>query len=395
MNCNPCCGCCPPITTYNPSVADNFPTILQQVEYLKALLKKYPSQQWFITQEKVTEETVKLDSTKVSLRGRAIAEGDFILGNTIDGTTLMFQYTGATVEVTYYVVEYIGVYSNQAEAQEALQRANGANELAGQALSLAQTNEKDIGVLDGQIAELEQNKVDKIKSTSKYIQIYGVSKQGEETTYELSEEVVPWKIVRRNGEGNIKSNSAIENNDVVINEDFKRELNNKQDKLDINSVTGVKSMSANTYMFRNFINNDTFYQRVIVYNDGKQSGDFNVASNDNFKTLFGNKSIIGKGNIDLYHHEISYGTINDGITIVVYFEHYSSNNLNVDSLADVKTLLGNTFKKEIFGSITNTATGKALTPLYINETNIFYIGEDGSVQNQILSGTFTDTVKTI
>lgn len=144
MNCNPCCGCFPPITTYNPSAADNFPTILQQVEYLKALLKKYPSQQWFITQEKVTEETVKLDSTKIPLRGRAIADGDFILGNAAGGTILIFQYTGAMTDLTYYVVEYVGVYSNQNEAQEALQRANGANELAGQALSLAQTNEQDI-----------------------------------------------------------------------------------------------------------------------------------------------------------------------------------------------------------------------------------------------------------
>lgn len=155
MNCNTCCGCFPPITTYNPSAADNFPTILQQVEYLKALLKKYPSQQWFITQEKVTEETVKLDSTKISLRGRAIAEGDFILGNAAGGTTLMFQYTGATVEVTYYVVEFVGVYSNQNEAQEALQRANGANELAGQALSLAQANEQDITSAEARITSLE------------------------------------------------------------------------------------------------------------------------------------------------------------------------------------------------------------------------------------------------
>lgn len=155
MNCNPCCGCFPPITTYNPSAADNFPTILQQVEYLKAMLKKYPSQQWFITQEKVTEETVKLDSTKISLRGRAIADGDFILGNAVGGTILIFQYTGAMTDLTYYVVEYVGVYSNQSEAQEALQRANGANELAGQALSLAQANEQDITSAEARITSLE------------------------------------------------------------------------------------------------------------------------------------------------------------------------------------------------------------------------------------------------
>lgn len=380
MNCNPCCGCLPPITTYDPSVADSFPTILQQVEYLKALLKKYPLQQWFITQEKVTKETVKLDSTKIPLRGRAVAVGDFILGNTVDGTILIFQYTGAITELRYYVVEYVGIYTNQGSIEEALTKAQ-------QALDLATTNEQDI-------AKLEQNKVDKIKSTSEYVQIYGVSKQGKDTTYELSEEVVPWKIVRRNKEGNIKSNSAIENNDVVIKKDFDRELNNKQNKLSSDISVWVKNIYATQYIYRSYKNETTYYERHIVYDDGKQSGNFNVASIDNLKTLFG-KSIIGKGNIDLYHHEISYGAINDGITITVYFEHYSSNNLKADSLTDVKALLGNTFKKGIFGSITNTATGKALTPLYINETNIFYIGEDGSVQNQSLTGNFIDTVTAI
>lgn len=148
MNCNPCCGCLPPITTYDPSVANNFPTILQQVEYLKALLKKYPSQQWFITQEKVTEETVKLDSTKIPLRGRGIEVGDFILGNTVGGTILIFQYTGAMTDLTYYVVEYVGIYTNQGVAEEALAKAQ-------QALSLAQTNEQDIDNLQGRINTLE------------------------------------------------------------------------------------------------------------------------------------------------------------------------------------------------------------------------------------------------
>ena len=141
MNCEKCCGCVPPITTYNPSVADNFPTILQQVEYLKALLKKYPSQQWFITTDKVTKDTVKLNGYNVVVRGRTIQEGDFILGNTDDGTTLMFQYTGAIIELTNYVVEFVGVYSNQG--------------LAEQALSLAQSNEADIDKLQGRLNTLE------------------------------------------------------------------------------------------------------------------------------------------------------------------------------------------------------------------------------------------------
>lgn len=144
MNCDKCCGCVPPITTYNPSVADNFPTILQQVEYLKALLKKYPSQQWFITKDKVTETTYELNGLDIYFHNRKIQEGDFILGNKTDGTTLLFQFTGAIKEIAstnIYIVEYVGIYSNEG--------------LASQALTLAQTNEKDIDKIQGRINTFE------------------------------------------------------------------------------------------------------------------------------------------------------------------------------------------------------------------------------------------------
>ena len=141
MNCNPCCGCFPPITTYNPSAADNFPTILQQVEYLKALLKKYPSQQWFITQEKVTEETKSLNKLSILSNGREPQGGDFILGNKENGTTLLFQYTGVITEYVNYNLIYVGVFTNQDEAE--------------QALSLAQTNEQNITRAEARITSLE------------------------------------------------------------------------------------------------------------------------------------------------------------------------------------------------------------------------------------------------
>lgn len=148
MNCNPCCGCLPPITTYEPSVANNFPTILQQVEYLKALLKKYPSQQWFITQEKVTEETKSLNKLSILSNGREPQGGDFILGNKENGTTLLFQYTGVITEYVNYNLIYVGVFTNQDVAEEALAKAQ-------QALSLAQTNEQDITSAKARITSLE------------------------------------------------------------------------------------------------------------------------------------------------------------------------------------------------------------------------------------------------
>lgn len=53
---------------------------------------------------------------------------------------------------------------------------------------------------------------------------------------------------------------------------------------------------------------------------------------DNIKTLFGNQSIIGQGNIDLYVHHL---LINSNC----YFTIYSSNNLKVDTPEKLTTLL--------------------------------------------------------
>ena len=194
MNCNSCCGCFPPITTYNPSAADNFPTILQQVEYLKALLKKYPSQQWFITQEKVTEETKFLNKLSILSNGREPQGGDFILGNKENGTTLLFQYTGVITEYVNYNLIYVGVFTNQDLAEEALAladtaksaaqvaninaqaadtkaqnaksaaqaadtKAQGAGTKAQQALDLATTNETEIAKLKSQQEKVYRHRI--------------------------------------------------------------------------------------------------------------------------------------------------------------------------------------------------------------------------------------------
>ena len=53
---------------------------------------------------------------------------------------------------------------------------------------------------------------------------------------------------------------------------------------------------------------------------------------DNVKTLFGNQSIIGSGNIDLYVHHLV-------INANCYFTIYSSNNLKVDTPEKLTTLL--------------------------------------------------------
>ena len=73
------------------------------------------------------------------------------------------------------------------------------------------------------------------------------------------------------------------------------------------------------------------------------------------KTLFGNQSIVGSGNIDLYCHNISFDD-------KVYFTAYSSNNLEVDSLTDLQTV----FPDDIWKSASGTSPDQTKTVIAIN-----------------------------
>lgn len=101
--------------------------------------------------------------------------------------------------------------------------------------------------------------------------------------------------------------------------------------------------------------------------------------NHDFKTLFGNHSIIGKGNIDLFKHSIK-GTAGNS---TFYLRYYSSNNLKANSLTDLKTLFGATFEESCSGSNGIMA---------ITESKVLF--EDGT--DASISGyTITDKVTTI
>lgn len=67
-----------------------------------------------------------------------------------------------------------------------------------------------------------------------------------------------------------------------------------------------------------------------------------ILTADNIKTLFGNQSIAGAGNIDLYRHDVLYNAqTSDGTALKGsnLFEIISSNNLRIDSLQDLTTVL--------------------------------------------------------
>lgn len=378
MNCNPCCGCLPPITTYNPSAADNFPTILQQVEYLKALLKKYPSQQWFITQEKVTEETVKLDSTKIPLRGRGIQVGDFILGNTVSGTILIFQYTGIMTDITYYVVEYVGIYTNQGVAEQALAKAQDA-------LVLAQTNKQDIANLDSEIVK----KVDKIPKGVRY-RVYAIEDEnGAPLNYlEVTNSPLIGQLPNYSINGTLKGNEAKEDDDYVNFQQLKT-INSKIIKLhkkDIND--GVKDNQVAGFFFADGDYSPTF-QTVLKRSTGEYYAKMPLPV---IKTLFG-KSLYGAGNIDLFNHYIVItANSSTGGLIKINFTHTSSNNLEVNSLTDLKTLLGDTFSKDVSGVISENQIEKSI--ITITETGAQCITEN--INFSTMTGLiFEDTVTTI
>ena len=97
------------------------------------------------------------------------------------------------------------------------------------------------------------------------------------------------------------------------------------------------------------------------------------------KTIFGNKSLIGEGNVDLYKHSIKGVSGNS----TFYLRLYSSNNLKVNNLTDLKTLLGATFEE--------SATGSNSIIAITNEKVLFADGTDASISGY----TITDTVTTI
>ena len=135
---------------------------------------------------------------------------------------------------------------------------------------------------------------------------------------------------------------------------------------------------------------------TIEYVDSKAGG---VTSLDGqkgaltTKTLFGNSSILGTGNIDLYRHRI---TINNPGNYMVVLTYVSSNSLDVDSMTDLKNLI----KEEGWFECTPISSENILS-FYINPQTLavrYYFYDTNS---QIfkgtgsLGGTLTDSKTTI
>lgn len=125
-----------------------------------------------------------------------------------------------------------------------------------------------------------------------------------------------------------------------------------------------------------------------------------------FKTLFGNKSLLGTGNVDLYTHYITLETAQSALSQysgTIILRVVSSNNVPVDSLEDLNTLLRNTEKTiDCSGFFTRTAEGKTYNIYKIDwkgtvASSMFgYIGSGLSEDESMsLFTTATDVVETI
>lgn len=121
-------------------------------------------------------------------------------------------------------------------------------------------------------------------------------------------------------------------------------------------------------------------------------GGGSLLTDKSVKTLFG-KSIFGSGKIDLYRHNICFTSTDQDKLVKIRFIVISSKNVVVDSLADLKTLLGNTFTYPVNGGtgdnksvyeITETGYKAGATPYVLYDTVTAYP-----------AGTWTDTVTTV
>lgn len=154
------------------------------------------------------------------------------------------------------------------------------------------------------------------------------------------------------------------------------------------SIIDVNFVDKNTRILPN-TDTTTGYENIRL-----PSGSGTLVTDASFKTLFGNQNIVGSGNIDLYRHHINYIEASGSPIINIYVDIYSSKNILVDSLTDLKTLLGDTFQIQIYGNIVGPS-GIRYIPLYMDETSVNYVDTDNSFGTALLNGTFSDTVTTV
>lgn len=134
------------------------------------------------------------------------------------------------------------------------------------------------------------------------------------------------------------------------------------------------------------------YNNIIIFPADRHNNTHHMLTDKNVKTLFGDKSIYGTGNIDLYKHHL---TVN-GYGYDFYGDFYSSKSLQCDSLADLKTILGNSFKLQMYGAASTGALGSGwYMAMYLDENALHLAGSNGTNSIQYDNLTIADEITTI
>lgn len=120
---------------------------------------------------------------------------------------------------------------------------------------------------------------------------------------------------------------------------------------------------------------------------------YTLLTNQNVKTLFGDKSIVGTGNIDLYRHIVELN-INTGNGVTAYAVIISSKNLIIESLADLKTVLGNTFNYPIQG-FGQTDSSEGIIAYLMTDQSVYCNTSYATTPVSWANVTISDTVTTI
>lgn len=111
--------------------------------------------------------------------------------------------------------------------------------------------------------------------------------------------------------------------------------------------------------------------------------EYDLVNLRSLKTIFGNQSLVGTGNIDLYEHDITI----TGTNLKAYFTIYSSVNTKIDSLNDLKAVI----KKDKF---TKSCTGHVGSKTVEAITELNLILADGTTE-LLTNVTFDDDLTTI
>ena len=193
--------------------------------------------------------------------------------------------------------------------------------------------------------------------------------------------VVDYKIPIVAGNGISIAKKANENKIEV-------KINNSRSITATGFVASENGMSVSLYSDN--IQYSDYQGNQYMYTFPSKNG--TLTTDGSFKTIFG-KSIVGSGKIDLYIHNICFTSTDQDKIVKIRFIVISSKNVNVNSLANLKTLLGNTFTYPVNGGtgdnksvyeITETGYKAGATPYVLYDTVTTYP-----------AGTWTDNVTTI